>query len=676
MIGAYFETSVRGFLADDVDRILGLLHDAYSMDGFQQQYTAQTRSWSGALPLLRDALDGVLAIRPEAASWRILLEFPLYRLRRRVDLIVLTDDYVVVVELKVGERKFLGTDRRQVEEYALDLRDFHKASAALRLVPCLWCTKAPTQSGYPLIGGANVAPVNELGQGDLGPFLGRLPRTNSGAVRAVREEWSKAAYRPVPSVIQAATTLFAGHDVRELAHADADNLEVTAARVVELVDQAKESGGRYLIFVTGVPGSGKTLAGLQVVHSAVENGEEQEGEIVYLSGNTPLVTVLRESLALDRYRQARHRGEALKKSAARREVRTQVQHIIDFLREYLTKDTERPPDVHAIVFDEAQRAWDRAQGKRKFDRSASEPQLLIEIMNRHDDWCVLIGLIGGGQEINSGEEGVTGWGKALRQLHADELQGWEVFAAGKALTGDSSTGGLSLGELPESVELHADEKLRLTVPLRSYRSPFVADWVAAVLEGDAQAARRIMSDIASYPVLMTRELEEARVWLEQQGRGERRYGLVASSGARRLRAEGLGVSLNATDREKIAYWYLNKPGDVRSSFALEVTANEYTTQGLELDFVGLCWGGDFGWSRRRDAWCHRAFRGNRWTVSRSPERKRYTENSYRVLLTRAREGIVLWVPQGSAEDPTRNPAWYEETTEYLAECGVRQLGRG
>jgi hypothetical protein len=361
---------------------------------------------------------------------------------------------------------------------------------------------------------------------------------------------------------------------------------------------------------------------------------------------------------------------------ARREVRTQIQHIIDFLREYLTEDTERPPDVHAIVFDEAQRAWDRAQGKKKFNRSASEPRLLLEIMNRHDDWCVLIGLIGGGQEINSGEEGVAGWGDALRELHADGFRRWEVFAAEQALTGDASTGGLSLGELPESVDLHADDKLRLSVPLRSYRSPLVADWVAAVLDGDARTGRRIMSDIGPYPILLTRDLEDARKWLEKQGRGERRYGLVASSGARRLRAEGLGVSLNATDRNKIAYWYLNPPGDVRSSYALEVTANEYTTQGLELDFVGLCWGGDFVWSDRRGGWRHRAFRGNRWTVSRSDERKRYTANSYRVLLTRAREGMVLWVPRGDSEDSTRNPAWYYETARYLVECGVQELGLG
>jgi hypothetical protein len=343
---------------------------------------------------------------------------------------------------------------------------------------------------------------------------------------------------------------------------------------------------------------------------------------------------------------------------------------MDVLREYLSDAEGRPPHERAIVFDEAQRAWDAAYGKQKFGRSASEPRLLLDIMARHKEWSAIVGLVGGGQEINRGENGMAEWGDALRSLAPEHRSQWEIFGPPGMANGDRASAFLGLGELP-NMAINEVPNLTLTVPIRSYRSPHVSDWVSAVLDADQNGAAAIMREMGEYPIVLTRDSRVAMDWLRSQGRGRRRFGLVASSTAGRLRAEGFGVSLNATAGLDIAYWYLNPCDDVRSSYALEVTANEYTTQGLELDFIGLCWGGDLLISG--DKWKTRQFLGASWRAANRDQR-RFILNSYRVLLTRAREGLVVWVPRGDPSDPTRDPSGYDRTAKFLLACGVPSIG--
>lgn len=210
-----------------------------------------------------------------------------------------------------------------------------------------------------------------------------------------------------------------------------------------------------------------------------------------------------------------------------------------------------------------------------------------------------------------------------------------------------------------------------TVPQRSYRSPRLSRRVDSVLAGDMVAARTAARELSEYPVVITRSLARAKSWLKQYGRGERRYGLVASSGARRLRADGVGIALDASAGNEIAHWYLNPHGDIRSSYALEVPANEYTCQGLELDFVCVCWGGDLLWSDASHGWAFSRLSGTAWQRVRKSGDQRFLLNSYRVLLTRAREGMVLWVPHGEQSDHTRSPGPLNATADYLKQCGAR-----
>jgi hypothetical protein len=673
---AYFRQSIAAFLTYSTAEVTGALQQGYAADGFASQYTKQTQAWGDVIPILKMHLQNLVDCYPEVGEWTILLEYPLYRLRRRIDLVILAGDTVVVVECKVGAKRFSAEDRRQVEEYTLDLRDFHAASAGRRIVPVLWSTIVEESPGSNLQATSSIATVAPLvcvrAEG-LELYLASLRESlNEGCI--VAEDWDRSAYRPVPNVIEAATIIFAGHDVRGIANADADNLRYAALRLVSLIQEAREEGKRYLLILTGVPGSGKTLAGLQVVHNAIASGVEQQGDIVYLSGNTPLVTVLREALARDEFRRRRHSGKEQRRlDDIRREVRTRIQHINDFLQQSLREGTEQPPHEHVIVFDEAQRAWDEKQGQEKFNRTASEPLLLLELMARHPDWCVCICLIGGGQEINSGENGVYGWGDALRKLEPRIRKQWMVFAPPDVLNGGPSAGSFTLGQLPPEIATRLELDLQLSVPQRSYRSPSVSSWVNHLLAGDESSALATAQELGRYPVVVTRSLEKARKWLHEQSRGERRFGLIASSGARRLRADGLGTFLHASAGNEIAHWYLNPQGDIRSSFALEVPANEYTCQGLELDLVCVCWGGDFLWNDHLHAWSYARLSGPIWQKVRNSSAQHFIENSYRVLLTRAREGLILWIPEGDDSDPTRERTPLDATAKFLVRCGATVL---
>jgi len=623
--------------------------------------------------LFKEQFRSLIQSQPAAEAWTIILEYPLYRLRRRIDAVLLTSAQIVVIECKVGSSDFLSQDKRQVEEYALDLRDFHEASRLHPITPILWSTLASSETAeYPehSSSAAQVASVICIGARGLANYLSTLtPASNTSHLAA--EAWDHSAYRPVPSIIEAATSIFAGHDVRAIISHEADNLQNASSRLIALIQEAQQQKKRYMLFLSGVPGAGKTLAGLNVVHSAVSQGIEQKGDIVYLSGNTPLVVVLREALARDEYGRRRGQDDAITLEKIRSNVRARIQHINDFLKQGIEDRSSAPPHEHVIVFDEAQRAWDEKQGLEKFKRTASEPELIIELMERHKDWCVCICLVGGGQEINSGEKGVLGWGEALQKLKPNQQAQWSIFAPPDVLHGGISAGSFTLGDLPSTIAKYEEQDLQLSVPMRSYRSPKLSQWVNDVLAGNADAARATAQDLTDYPLYLTRSLQQAKQWLRQHAQGERRYGLLASSGARRLRADGIGTWLNATAGAEIAHWYLNPPGDIRSSFALEVPANEYTCQGLELDFAGLCWGGDLLWDEASKAWQYASLSGNRWQKQKVHATRMFLENSYRVLLTRARLGMILWVPNGDAGDHTRAPEGLNATAEFLLRCGCK-----
>jgi len=669
---AFYRASVTEFIHSSDSEITGRLATAYAHSGFSSQRTSQTRAWEADLTKLRSALDLVIAQNSQAAAWTVLLEFPIPRKEKRIDVVLLAGDTIVILELKTSAQ---GIDAdRQAEEYALLLHFFHEPSNRRKIVTFVVSPSArhrshDAQHFLPIEEAPAywVPRVEQTSWNDLPMRLNLAAKSFSGSpIDPI--VWDHGEYRPVPSIIEAAVSLQSGLEtIREIAHSRAARHDVDrlTAFVTNVIEQAKAERSFVICFVTGVPGSGKTLVGLNLAYG-IKPGQDH---IAFMSGTGPLVKVLQAAMA------AEHRARMkVKSDEAMRKAKTLIENVHVFAKYYAEENPDRAPADHTIIFDEAQRAWDRKQNFRKFARDYSEPEMLLKIMERHEDWAVVIALVGGGQEINDGEAGLSEWGRALTA----SAKKWTVYASPEALKGGAAVAGSRLFTDTDehSLPLHPEQQLHLTVAVRSLKAASYSDWVNRVVQGDASRAAAIAykakADLDSFPTLLTRSLHDARALLKQNTMGERRCGLVGSSGATRLRAEGLEPDSTFHSEYPWNHWYLAGTRDVRSSHQLEVFATEFEIQGLELDWVGVCWGGDLIWSPQQGRWLTRKFSkmASKWSSIRQESQETFRRNAYRVLLTRAREGIVLYVPSGDSTDPTRNPAEFDATADFLIACGA------
>lgn len=657
---AWLSRSGAALLAEPPDVTAGLLAAAQATRGHPGT-PEQQAAWNVAIAALRDGLHAA-----GGAGWTVALEYDLMRLEKRADAVVLTDRAILVLEFKQTDASPAALD--EAEDYALDLRDFHAGSRTHPIVPVLVTGGvagfAPPRQA-PLIW-QGVLPPLACGMDGLGALFAWV---QSAAPEAPLDgaAWLAASYRPVPGIVEAATMLFARHGVAEIAaaRADATNLRETSQAIARAVAEARRDHAKRVVFVTGIPGAGKTLCGLNAVFGAAR----QDGA-AFLTGNAPLVAVLREALARDA---VQRRDTA--KAQALREVKAAIQNVHRFLEDGAKPGAGAPPE-RIIVFDEAQRAWDEAKARRGTQNrpgtlTMSEPAHALDIMGRHAGWAVIVALIGNGQEINTGEAGLREWGRVI-----DADPRWGASAAPRVLAAADPLQRLAVTQPPW---LAIDHALDLTVPLRAVRDASVARWVEAVLANDAAGAAAIARGAAGFPVFVARDLDAVRAALRGFARGRRRAGLLRSSGAKRLRGDGLAAEVPAED---VPDWFLNHflhppgavPRDVRASDALEAAATEYACQGLELDVTGLAWGGDL--VRAEGRWVARRFAGTRWLAERAEAH--YVVNTYRVLLTRARGEMVIWVPHGSGRDDpfhdaTRDAATYDAVAAFLSACGARPL---
>ncbi len=647
IMNAWWSGDVSLLRAIDAESIIGTLSTRL-VEAHPLNRATQVVAWRAQVALLKDALSAA------PGHWRILLEYPLLRLGRRIDAVLLMDHAIVVIEFKIGAMSITNTDRQQVDDYALDLRDFHAGSRHHPIVPVLVATEArPLDPVWPLIWHGAIGSVIETNATGMASVLKELGERVPVASTAIDiPAWEGMPYRPVPTIVEAARMLFRRHGVADIAasRADVTNLGRTTDAILEAVRHARATDSHVVVFVTGIPGAGKTLCGLNAVFAPDANA-------AFLTGNIPLVHVLRRALVLDAVEQGRNRR------AAEQEIEAAVQPLMGFLRDNLERS--EPPHEHVIVFDEAQRAWDAAFGRQKFDRDDSEAGLFLDIMGRHKDWAVIIALVGGGQEINTGEAGLQSWGESL-----SARPHWQTRAPTRVLTATDPRQLLFDGAPPG---LGLDDHLHLSVPVRSIRSDAGAPWVDAVLAGDADTARRIAEKAGGVPFVLTRSLDSLRRTLRQRTRGTRRAGLVCSAKAKRLRADGIWPEFPHLDADIVSNWFLLNWPDVRASDALEVPATQFACQGLELDYVGLCWGNDLIRAPGQQAWTARAFVGKAWQIVRAEAKYAYQINTYRVLLTRARYDTVIWVPEGDARDRTRDPADFDGIAAFFLRCGATLL---
>lgn len=589
----------------------------------------------------------------------------------RIDVVLLVRESVVILETKTG--RAASQAKRQVEEYALLLHYFHKGSAERNVIPMIVSeTLAAEADLVPSkqcpcaadlrVSESSIARVIGSSWQNLSCALAALEDTSSSQIEV--QSWDDSPYFPVPSIFEAAVALRSGLSIREIAHSEASEHEIEEVQdtIQAIVDRARVEKQHAICFLTGVPGSGKTLVGLSLAHS----NKNKSDAIHFMSGNGPLVRVLQHLFVRESMR------AGAKGAQARAEAKTLIENVHVFAR-YQIDDNQGPPSNHAIIFDEAQRAWNRDQNQKKFKRDYSEPEMLLRVMERHPDWAVVVALVGGGQEINDGEAGLEEWGRAL----VGTAKEWVVYASPEVLQGGASTANHRLfPDATKQKEVETSPRLHLRTSNRSLRAEKLAEWVNLVLEGSVEQAASLQIP-QKFPILLSRSLQETRSTLRERGIGETRYGLIGSSGAARLRAEGLEPSSTFHADYAWEHWYLAKEPDVRSSYRCEVFATEFEIQGLELDWIGLCWGGDFIWDDTH-GWLLRALRHgqqSRWTAIKNSDKQRYRKNAYRVLLTRARQGMVIFVPRGEANDATTLPSEFDATARVLVQCGATPSDR-
>lgn len=646
MLRAYYGKSIADFIQEDDLNILGTLAKHH---GYQTLEKSQQNAWERQITILKSQLAELTGY--------IYFEFSIPRMGKRVDNIVILGDKIFLLEFKIGSEQYDKHAIDQVIDYALDLRNFHEGSHYANLIPVLIAEKAPIfENNFQRA--ENLEQAILLNAQNLNKFFKYYDSNSLMDVAA----WEQSSYKPTPTIIEAAQALYQNHDVAEITRSDAGakNLSDTAGCISNIIEQARQGNKKAICFVTGVPGAGKTLAGLNIANQRLKVAEDEHA--VFLSGNGPLVQVLQEALARNRAIKNK-----IKKETALKETRAFIQNIHHFRDEYL-KNSQAPTEK-VVVFDEAQRAWNQHQ-TRKFmsqkrgqpDFNQSEPEFLIEVMNRHQDWCVIVCLIGGGQEINTGEAGLIAWMQALQAYYPD----WQVHYSNLIVNQDNYLQDTAIKNWLSTTGVEQNH-LHLATSVRSFRSEKVSAWVHALLDMDEQAKSLWKEIQSNYPIVLTRDLQKAKAWVKAQAKGSERYGLVASSGARRLKALGVHVK-NEID---VANWFLNPKYDVRSSYFLEDVATEFDVQGLELDWVCLAWGENFYYQDNQ--WCYQSFKGFKWQNINKEEDKQFTKNAYRVLLTRARQGMVIWVPEGSENDNTRQKEFYDGTYQYLKSIGINEL---
>ena len=706
-----YDNSFTGFLNDADMTILGNLCDHYN--GYE--LTTTREAWMGEITIMRDTLSHL-----DDKNGQIIFEYDIPRLGKRIDVVLLYKGIIFCIEFKVGEKNIQEAHIDQVLDYALDLKNFHRFSRDQVIVPILVATEYKKASSIVQPSGYDNRVMNPLVTGKDSLFalimdvLKQYPNEPP-----VNSKWIISPYAPTPTIIEAARSLYENHSVEDITRHEADDVftDRTISYILQVIKESKEQQKKSICFVTGVPGAGKTLVGLDVAIKQTYQGNNKpvkdEGA-VYLSGNGPLVAVLTEALAQDNYKKARERKESKKLTDSRREVSKSIQMIHRYRDNMLAK-IKNPVEngtleidpvkairmgtagfgevEHVAIFDEAQRSWTHKRLADYLKRGGtygnklkvpnfpvSEAAFLIWSLDQRVDWATIVCLVGGGLEINTGEAGISEWIRALNE----QFRHWEVHISSKLTEPEYAEGKVN-ELLKDNIKVRYADDLHLGVSLRSYRAEKVSAFVHALLSFDKENAAKIYQEIKDkYPIVMTRDMAKAREWLHKQVRGSERTGVLVTKEAARYKP--LAVHILPSGDENAVHWFLDDKTDVRSSNYLEDAATEIQVQGLELDYTCVLWDADM---RCEDGkWRYYSFNGNtsKWVeqignTESKQDKIKYMLNAYRVLLTRARAGMVICIPYGNGnktangfwEDKTRLPEFYDGTYQYLKSIGIEEI---
>ena len=682
----YYSDSISAFLNRSVNEIIGELTLASQHDINEET----SSSWVEEIDTLKEALA------PFSGHGSVYFEYNIPRMGRRADVVAVIDGIVFVLEYKTAEQKFHRDAMIQVWDYALDLKNFQEGSHDRVLVPVLVAPKEKDKhcclelkhfedNVYePLMVNAHL-----LGAG-ISKVLDSIP--HEVQLKTADDIWAKSGYEPTPTIIEAAIALYEENTVEHITKHGGD-IDKASVELANIIESCRNNNRKAICFITGVPGAGKTLIGL---NTAIDQFNRDE-KAVYLSGNFPLVEVLQEALARDYVRRDKIKAKQEKRKACtKEEAKSKVKAFIQMIHHYRDlylegttiengrivpmpdyfqshSDKAYVPSEHVAIFDEAQRAWTQEELGRFMrekkgikDFPYSEPEYLISCMDRQPDWGVVVCLVGNGQSINKGEAGLKEWIESIYRSYKD----WDVYISEYLMrSGDVTKEQMDLVRS----QIKSREELHLKMSMRSFRSEKVSIFVNQLLALQKEDAASTLRELDNYPIVMTRSLETAKQWLRDHNRGSERMGLLASSKAERLKA----ISINVRYQPDFVHWFLEDDRDIRSSNALEDTLTEFKVQGLEIDWACVAWDADLRLSQDGKSWQHFQLRsGTKWQNINKPINREYQINAYRVLLTRARQGMIIVVPNGDygvPPDETRKPEWYDGIYNYLKEIGIKEI---
>ena len=704
----YLYSDVFGnFLRKDSESIFGEL-----VDNYHGEIIGTTKeAWKGEIALLKKVL-----VPWSSENAQIIFEYNIPRLGKRIDVVLLLRGLIFCLEFKVGQKTALQADVEQVMDYALDLKNFHLFSHDKKIIPILIPTQhqSSTTEFKPSVYDDGIYNPLITGEEGLQELIEKvLEHAGVSSQDENTENWLISPYSPTPTIIEAARTLYENHSVEDITRHEADKVSTdqTIDYILNVIEDSKNKREKSICFVTGVPGAGKTLVGLDIaVKQTYKDGvKDNENGAVYLSGNGPLVAVLKEALARDNWRKCKEKGEKKKLSDSQREVGEFIQVIHNYRDNMLAKiknpvengiveidptKAVKPDEEtgfgeveHVAIFDEAQRSWTQKRIADYLKRGGtygnklkvpnfpmSEAEFLIWSLDQREDWATIICLVGGGQEINTGEAGIAEWIEALN----NKFKKWKVYISDK-LTEPEYAEGQVTEKLKGNPNVNFSDKLHLAVSLRSFRAETLSNFIHSLLSFNANAAV-LYQEIKKkkYPILLTRDMDKARQWLREHARGNEHTGILVTKVAARFKP--LAVNVLAQGDENAIHWFLEDKTDIRSSNYLEDAATEIQVQGLELDYACVLWDADM--RCENGTWTYHKFNGkDKWNPENNDENKKYMLNAYRVLLTRARQGLVICVPKGNSnktpegfpEDPTRLPEFYDGTYEYLKSLGLDLL---
>ena len=688
-MSAWYESDTPNFLLDTTDIVVGKLSQIAAQEGWETP-PAQEAEWNASVNILKETLcnkqnERLIALQdalsdPRTAEYTdVILEYDFRRRGLRMDCILLAPGLVVILEFK--RNKPTAADRDQVMNYAINLREFHEVTQkainddGMMLAPVVVTTASNTtiQSEIkfhepPWNNVLANSPVTDAAQ--LADLLTLLLESRTSTSIIDRYNWVNSRFKPSSSILDAAVSLYGQHEVSAITeHAlPTEYIKYCVTELISAVEETRRTSSKRVIIISGAPGAGKTLVGLQLLFATPKS--------VFVTGNAPLVDVLH--LALKNSYKEKNAANQLKIPSGYK--RAHVKQLIDlatfsiekahrFLKTRSSNATRG--DETLVIFDEAQRTYLKGRSVADKKLSKDEAQLVIETLERDHkgQGLAVVCLLGHNQAINTGESGISSWFRAT-----ENVPGWSFQIS------DTTLNLPNLFEQTTELDKWKTHNKRLNLEyghldhsLRFYKNREIEQWADKVIIQDQQAAEELAEKLKKEDssIYITRNLKRATEWARRHRTGNERAGLIASSQARRLIAEGIHV-LPQSD-SKIAHWMLAPSGDIRSSNMLEYAQNQFQIQGLELDYTILCWDADFRYTDGQ--WQAHKISGAGWQKQKKDAELEFRKNSYRVLLTRARKGMIIFVPKGDLSlcDETRAPEFYDDIYAFLIKCGCLDL---